>query len=247
MARRRRRKRGKRNRREALVHGHLEGVSRRLLERHPDVVRQFIGRNAGIYALYRKKKLYYVGLATALRSRLKAHIKNRHGHSWDHFSIYFTNRDDHLREIEALTLRIARPSGAKQKGKLAQSKDLRRRIKRAIRDKQDQEVSSLFGRSRGLDAADKGSRKIGEYSALVRLLPQGARLRATHNGKVHKALARPSGKIRYKGQYYSSLTLAAIAAAKRTINGWWFWKVKRGTEWVRLTEIRRAGTAVYSR
>ena len=38
--------------REALVHQHLENVSRDLLERHPELVRELIGRNAGIYALY---------------------------------------------------------------------------------------------------------------------------------------------------------------------------------------------------
>jgi hypothetical protein len=129
-----------------LVHQHLENVSRDLLEQHPDIVRQFIGRNAGIYALYKKDKLYYVGLATTLRGRLRAHIKNKHGGSWDRFSIYLTIKDQHLREIEAILLRIARPIGAKQRGKLAQSKDMRRRISRAIREKQNSEVSLLFGR-----------------------------------------------------------------------------------------------------
>jgi hypothetical protein len=136
----------RRRKREPLVHRHLENVSRNLLEKHPELVREFIGRNAGIYALFRKGKLYYVGLATALRGRLKAHVKNRHGNSWDSFSIYLTIKDQHLREIEALLLRIAKPPGARQKGKLAQSMDMRRRIAQAIRRKQTSEVSSLFGR-----------------------------------------------------------------------------------------------------
>ncbi len=55
-------RRTRRLRREALVFQHLERVSRKLLEDHPDIVRQFVGRNAGVYALYRKNKLYYVGL-----------------------------------------------------------------------------------------------------------------------------------------------------------------------------------------
>lgn len=38
--------------REALVYQHLERVSRNLLVNHSDVVRKFIGRNSGIYALY---------------------------------------------------------------------------------------------------------------------------------------------------------------------------------------------------
>jgi hypothetical protein len=58
----------RRIRREALVFQHLERVSRKLLEEHPDIVRQFIGRSAGVYALYRKNRLYYVGLATVLRN-----------------------------------------------------------------------------------------------------------------------------------------------------------------------------------
>src|SRR5438874_9382573 len=117
------RRRRRRRRRDALVYAHLEHVSRDLLDRHPDVVRDFIGRNAGVYALYRKNRLYYVGLATALRGRLRAHGKNRHGNVWDSFSIYLTIKDQHLREIEALMLRIASPAGAKQRGKLAQSRD----------------------------------------------------------------------------------------------------------------------------
>jgi hypothetical protein len=35
--------------REPLVHQHLENVSRDLLQNHPELVREFIGRNAGVY------------------------------------------------------------------------------------------------------------------------------------------------------------------------------------------------------
>ncbi len=239
-------KRHRRRRREALVHQHLENVSRDLLEQHPDVVRQFIGRNAGIYALYNKEKLYYVGLATALRGRLRAHVKNRHGSSWDRFSIYLTIKDQHLREIEALLLRIANPIGAKQRGKLAQSKDMRRGIARAIRDKQYSEVSSLFGREttpvQNLQRAD------GVDSELHRLLPQGGRLRGTLKGKIFRARVQPNGKIRYNGEFYKSLSVAASAAVKRPTNGWWFWQVERGRRnWVRLNKIRRAGTPIFLR
>jgi hypothetical protein len=245
-----RKTRVRRRRREALVHGHLENVSRDLLENHRDIVREFIGRNAGIYALYRKNRLYYVGLATALRGRLKAHGKNKHGQSWDRFSIYLTVKDQHLREIEALMLRIAHPPGAKQRGKLARSRDMRGRIARAIRERQSHEVASLFERrSRHGENGDDLPRKPEKRarSELVRLLPMGARLRASYNGTTYNARARPDGRVRYNGTYYSSLTWAAKGAIKRTVNGWWFWKVKRGGYWVRLTDIRKAGTPVYSR
>jgi hypothetical protein len=56
----------RRLRREALVFAHLERVSKDLLVEHPDIVRKLIGRNAGVYALYRKNKLYYVGLPATI-------------------------------------------------------------------------------------------------------------------------------------------------------------------------------------
>jgi hypothetical protein len=228
-------------RREALVYQHLENVSRELLDKHPDVVAQFIGRNAGVYALYKKNKLYYVGLATVLRNRLKAHGRNRHGNSWDRFSIYLTIKDQHLREIEALLLRIARPPGAKQRGKLAQSKDMRRRISKAIREKQYREVASLFGRE---------TSPVGEANAagseLRRLLPQGARIRGALKGRVFRARVRSNGSIRFRGKTYKSLSLAAIAAVDRPTNGWWFWQIERGRgNWVRLNKVRKAGTPIF--
>jgi len=75
-----------------------------------------------VYALYKRSKLYYVGLA----KDLKAHLNDRHGQSWDRFSVYLTIGDEHLKELESLILRIVKPKGNKVKGKFAKSQDLRR-------------------------------------------------------------------------------------------------------------------------
>jgi hypothetical protein len=238
----RKKRRAKRARREALVYRHLENVSRTFLEHHQDVVREFIGDNPGVYALYKRDKLYYVGLASALRHRLKAHLKNRHADSWDRFSIYLTIKDQHLREIEALLLRIANAPGAKQRGRLAQSTDMRRRIKGAIRKKHYDEVESLFG----METSPVGNDEYDKESELQRLLPQGAKLRGTLKGKLFRARARRSGDIRFNGRLYNSLSLAAFAAIKRPTNGWWFWQVEKGRgNWVRLEKIRQAGTPIF--
>ena len=45
---------------------HLEKVSAKLLSTYPDIVRDLIGRQSGVYALYKKDRLYYVGLARKL-------------------------------------------------------------------------------------------------------------------------------------------------------------------------------------
>ena len=66
-----------------LVCQHLERISRKALEVHQDIVRDYVRKRHGVYALYRKDRLYYVGLARNLRNRLHAHLRDRHGKSWD--------------------------------------------------------------------------------------------------------------------------------------------------------------------
>jgi hypothetical protein len=44
----------------------LENISRDVLEQHQDIVRQYIRHRKGVYALYRRGKIYYVRLANNL-------------------------------------------------------------------------------------------------------------------------------------------------------------------------------------
>jgi hypothetical protein len=43
---------------------------------------------AGVYALYRGKRLYYVGLAMNLYNRLRGHTKDKQKRKWDQFAIF---------------------------------------------------------------------------------------------------------------------------------------------------------------
>jgi len=209
------------------VHSHLERVSRNLLEEHPDVVRKFVGRNAGIYALYRKNKLYYVGLASGLSARLNHHIRDRHGRSWDRFSIYLTIKDQHLREIESLLLQIAKPTGNRVGGKPAGSQNMRRWIERAIHEKRQQEVADLFDRSARQSGYTGKKLKLDDELELVRLLPQGARLRASLKGQDFKAIAKPDGRVRFNGIYHTRLLRRS--SARRTVGGSGRWSRVAGT------------------
>lgn len=121
-------------RKPALVTQHLEGVSRELLEEHQEIVRRYVRARNGVYALYRGKRLYYVGLATNLKNRLGHHLKDRHHDSWDRFSVYLTIGDEHLRELEALILRIVSPPGNKQRGRFPKAEDLRRHFRKDLND-----------------------------------------------------------------------------------------------------------------
>ena len=58
-------KKAKRGTRPIVV-GHLEKISSGIFERYPEQVTGLIKGNQGVYALYRRQKLYYVGLASDL-------------------------------------------------------------------------------------------------------------------------------------------------------------------------------------
>jgi hypothetical protein len=116
----------------------------------------------------------------------------------------------------------------------------------AIRNKNRKETSSLFNSFAHIE--DSTSAKTLGETDLIRLLPGGARLKGTNKSKTFTARARSDGKVRFKGRLYSSLSLAAKAAIKRSTNGWWFWQIERGKgNWIRLTKIRKAGTPIYAR
>jgi len=76
--------------RSPLISQHLENISREALEKYQDIIRQYVRRRQGVYALYRRNKLHYVGLASNLRSRLAHHLRDRHRDSWDRFSVYLS-------------------------------------------------------------------------------------------------------------------------------------------------------------
>jgi predicted GIY-YIG superfamily endonuclease len=135
------------SRKGQLVSQQLENVSREALEKYQDIIKNYVRGRHGIYALYRRNRLYYVGLASNLRNRLKHHLKDRHAHTWDRFSVYLTIKDEHLHELEALVLRIASPTGNRQTGKLVRSQDLRPEFKRAINKYHQKEIISIFGQT----------------------------------------------------------------------------------------------------
>jgi hypothetical protein len=193
-----------------------------------------------VYALYRGKRLYSVGLARDLRARLKQHLKDKHGQSWDRFSMYLTVGDDHVRELESLVLRIVKPSGNRQIGKFAKAENLRRLFTRLARRDSQQRLKAILGI---LERPERRARAAGRRDApvLAGYFDKPARLRARYKGKLLRARVLRSGEISFAGKRYKSPSTAALAAlpTRRAINGWWFWSVERAPgDWVRLREIR---------
>ncbi|HRT04431.1 MAG TPA: GIY-YIG nuclease family protein [Kiritimatiellia bacterium] len=223
-----------------LVCQHLENISRGALEEYQDIIRQYVRGRQGIYALFRRGKLYYVGLATNLRTRLTQHLRDRHANSWDRFSIYITIGDHHLRELEALMLRTVKPTGNKQKGKFAKSEDLRRRFRRDMKQSLEAEIDGMFSEFRPARNKSKPKKEDGPTPVLARFFTQPTPLHARFKGKLIRAHVRRDGAVRYSGTTYNSPSQAAAAACRRvSCNGWTFWTYQRAPgDWVYLSTLR---------
>ncbi len=225
-----------------LVCQHLENISRHALEQYQDIIREYVRRRQGVYALYRRGKLYYVGLAINLRSRLASHLKDRHGDSWDRFSVYLTIGDSHLRELESLILRIVKPSGNKIKGKFAKSEDIRRRFGRDVRARMNRELRDLLGKQIAVEPCKPTVKQTsGRKAMLAQYVDGPMRLRARFKGKVIIARVRRNGIVGVNGRTFTSPSLAAaFACGRRTCNGWVFWQYERAPgDWVLLDNLRK--------
>lgn len=126
-----------------LVSQHLENISRTALEKYQGILKEYVKGRHGVYALYSKDHLYYVGLASNLRNRLKAHLKDRHAQTWDSFSVYLTINDSHLHELETLILKIASPKGNRVSGNFIKAQNLKPIFKNAVTKAQQKELVKL--------------------------------------------------------------------------------------------------------
>jgi len=227
-----------------LVCEYIERISRDALALHQELVRDYVRGRQGIYALYRRDKLYYIGLASNLNARLKQHLRDHHGGSWDRFSVYLTIGDRHLKELESLLLRVVRPAGNKMTGKFVKAENLRTRFARDVRQQQKEELERLIGKSRYARRAARrtsATKTQDDAPVLAAFATRRFQLRAEYKGQTLKAWVRKDGWIYYEGMLYRSPSGAARAAANGTSrSGWSFWKYQRAPgDWAPLKEIRK--------
>jgi hypothetical protein len=235
-----------------LVFQHLEKISRKLLEDYPELVKEVAKGQNGIYALYRGDKLYYVGLAKNLRSRLTTHLKDRHGKTWDRFSIYLTLSDKHLKELESLVLRIASPKGNVIAGKFIKSENLLKTVRRRIREVQRKERFDIIGK----DIEEKKQEPISlmkvqkDMGIMAPFVTKRIHIRFKYKGEFFIAHIRKDGLITFdsrsagskalKSKRYKSPSGIASAIAGHPMSGWRCWKYKNEEgEWVPLTNLRK--------
>jgi len=214
-----------------IVVGHLEKVSSGVFEGYQKEVTGLVKQGQGVYALYRRHKLYYIGLASDLEKRIKWHLKDKHKGKWDRFSLYMIKKTDHIREVESILVRIAEPGGNKLRGRLRGSKNLERDLETAIKHRQDEEREKIFSKRKRKIRLKKGKKRIRKTRAEKRPLKgffkSGKVLYGRYKGKDYKLWVNRIGRIRFNGKLYDSPSGAAKAIVdKGAVDGWNFWKYK---------------------
>ena len=91
-------------------------------------------RGQGIYVLYKRNKIYYIGLSKGnLKCRLRKHaLIDKHKGNWNSFSFYQIGRGKYIKDIESLLLRICNPVGNRVSGRFEKRYDLSRKIKSPV-------------------------------------------------------------------------------------------------------------------
>ena len=226
---------------KGLVIEYLEHVSGSMLDEPYRVeISRMIRGFAGIYALYKRGKLYYVGLAGNLMPRVKHHLKDRHARRWDTFSVYLTRDSNHIKAMESLLLRIVEPVGNRVKGRLPGAKDQKRALHRAMTDADSTRRAALLGGNFVRNRIRRKTAKSSGTTVLAGLVDRRMQLLGELKGVRHRATLRKDGHISYAGKLFTSPSTAGKAALGRNTNGWVFWRyrdTKKG--WVSLGNLRK--------
>lgn len=234
----------------SLVTGYLERISVKALEEYHAEITELAKAEHGVYALYKKDRLYYVGLAIDLRRRIDQHMKDKHAEKWNRFSLYLVRKVDHIREIESLLLRIADPKGNKHAGRLKHAQNLQRRLKSSMIRRRRAEILAMFSATRPMPSDKRRSRRKtagandqAKSSEAAQILRQteaaGKAIFASYQGWEYRARVLRNGTIKFGGKSYESPSAAGRAITKRPLNGWAFWWIRQGGEKIRLGRLRR--------
>jgi len=218
-----------------IVEAYLERIGQKVFKDFSSVITGLIKGNQGIYALYKRDKLYYIGLASNLKNRIKHHLNDKHKNYWTHFSLYIISKQEHIKEFESVILRIAYPKGNSVRGKLSRAKNLRPSLKRRLKAEWERQIDGIIGSKKKeavkstvkKKAKKRASKATKEGNVLKGLLRNGQGLYANYKGKSYKAIFYTKRGIKLGGKFYLSPSGAAKAIVDRgTVNGWNFWKYK---------------------
>jgi hypothetical protein len=230
------------------VLGYLEKVKSSVFSDFPKEITSLVAGKHGVYALYKGDHLYYVGLASDLHRRVNHHLRDKHAKKWNSFSLYLIHKSDHIKELEALILRIADPKGNSVKGRMPHAENMTYLLKSHIKQRQGIALNSVLNLSekpvrkktiREI-VKEKSSETEGRQPSLAPYAGKRFELKRVYKEKTYKAFVLADGTIRYAEKIYGSPSLAAVAVTGRPINGWTFWQFKNASgNWIKLDALRK--------
>ena len=228
-----------------LVKGNMERISSKVFDFYHDEITELFGRQHGVYALYKKDRLYYVGLAKNLRGRVKHHLRDRHAKKWDSFSLYLIRNVNYLRELESLLVHISEPKGNIARGRFARSENLLKVLDTMMeerdRNRREEMLAGSDRRkvSKTRKTRRKTSRRKSNNPVLQGMFLKGTELRRKYLGKLYKAKVDAQGRIRVRGKVCNSPSSAAFQITGRPSDGWFFWHFRDSSgNWVKLDSLR---------
>jgi hypothetical protein len=119
---------GTRRSRRKLVRAYAEKLPGTVLGIFWKEFKGLLSGHGGIYVLYKHGVPHYVGKASNLSWRIRAHLKDRLKHKWDTFSLYVITGDRYMKDVESLLLQIVEPKGALVSGRFRGATNLRREL-----------------------------------------------------------------------------------------------------------------------
>lgn len=233
-------------RKSSLVAGYLERISSKIFSDFSQQLTDLIGKQHGVYALYKGNRLYYVGLATNLRGRVTQHLRDKHAGKWDKFSLYLVKDAEHIRELESLVLRIANPKGNTSRSRLSSAENLKAALESGVKAEMEKRLRDLLGGSKRASGKSKpkpNQRKArNRQPTLSPYITRSFRIRGSYKGQEFSATVYRSGSIKFQGKLYNSPSMAGRAARGKSTNGWDFWHFRNGQgDWGKLDELRQKG------
>jgi len=227
---------------KGLVSGSLEQINKKVFYDYHDEITSLVGKHQGVYALYQKGRLHYVGLAKDLRNRVRYHLKDKHANKWDTFSLFLIHRTEHLKELEALLIHIVKPKGNVQKGKFAIANNLKPKLKALIKAKNNAKVENILGttsKKKKIQPKRNKVRHAPKGLVLHTLLSPKTEIKAFYKGKEYSAIIDEQGRIVLNGVSYNTPSAAGLAVIEKgAVNGWRFWKYQNVEgKWMALGEL----------
>ena len=196
----------------SIITKSLEKIPSKALEEFSFLLNDLIGKEQGIYALYRGDILYYTGKSIDLQRRLIQHLDDRHKKKWDSFSLFVVKDKRHIADLESLLIKIHKPKGNTLKPKI-KAKNLLKDYKNLIVNFHKEELEKMLGEENFCKNSHKNKKIISIIANY-----KGTQYNAKYNYSDHS--------VCYNKKTYSSPSAAGRAVTGKPNDGLLFWKIK---------------------